>query len=1136
MRAIFQSVQRDNEIKNFFECFQNLEKNLEKENYLLHGVHSSDKVALVAGAFLQKPRSLVILSPTEKDVLFWQDDLKFFLPNDVPVYVLPEMDDFISNVTSKSVESMARRTDFLNRLLRNETGVFLAHATAAIFQENLPQDFAKKSLSLKIGQEFDLDTLRKNLVQLGYQLTIDIEHMGEFAMRGDIVDIYPLNELFPVRCEFFGDELQSIREFDLQTKRTNPQQNKISKMLILPLTYDSSNLKKTCSFLSYVPKDGVIVFDEPMKIRDEILKEAKENELAEDRLPKWSWAKLIEDSEPYKNFFVMNFLRQIPEVKTFEKIFAIETKTMTHYQKQFNLFAEDVRLWLKDKFSIVLCLQDDKKISSLEKFFFQEKISYVHEISLPEQLKESKLYICRGKNLSDGFEFTKAKLLLITEKNIFGTQKKSQREQRRFHYENEDGQKQIGSRKKIEHFTQIHVGDYVVHRAHGIGKYLGVTQLTVDNIQRDYLKVCYAGNDVLFVPTNQVQLLEKFIGSEGATPRLHRMGGADWQKAKAKVQHDVEELAKDLLKLYAKRKSAPGFAFEKDDALQQEFEDDFEFEETKDQLIALQEIKHDMEQPVPMERLLCGDVGFGKTEVAARAAFKAVMNQKQVAFLVPTTVLARQHFQTLRPRFEKFGVNIAELCRFETAAEQKEIIKKLSEGKIDVIIGTHSLLNERVKFKDLGLLVVDEEQRFGVKQKEKIKRLAAGVDVLTLSATPIPRTLNMSLIGARDMSLLETPPADRHPVQTYVLEENDEQIAQAIRRELARNGQIYFIYNRIESIELMASHLSLLVPEAKLRVAHGRMNEKMLEKVMMDFYEHEFDILLATSLVENGLDVANANTMIIYNADHFGLSQLYQMRGRVGRSSRMAFAYFIYQKRRVLNETAEKRLQTMTEFASLGAGFKIAMRDLEIRGAGDLLGAKQSGHMASVGFVTYCQLLEDAVKKLQNQTQEEPAQECSIDIALPAYLNDTYISDAMHKIEIYKKIASLQSMDELKDLLDELQDRFGEPTVPVMNLLAIAQIKLMAQKLKMKSIVQKKNQVEFTLYEKNEIDLEMIAKLKKIFGENLMLLPNENMMRVKFTSLPFFNSPEQETSKKFGVLKFIKQFLKILLKGKEIKS
>ena len=691
-----------------------------------------------------------------------------------------------------------------------------------------------------------------------------------------------------------------------------------------------------------------------------------------------------------------------------------------------------------------------------------------------------------------------ARLVVVTEKDIFGRHKRHTAVRKHSDYG-----------EKISHFRDIKPGDYVVHESHGIGKYLGVETLDVGGIHKDYLHIQYAGDDKLFVPTDQVGLLQKYIGSEGDVPRLHRMGGTEWVKAKARAKKSVEDIAQKLIEIYAKRKEAKGHAFPPDDVSQREFEDAFPYEETEDQLRAIAEIKADMEKEKPMDRLLCGDVGFGKTEVAIRAAYKAAMDGKQVAVLVPTTVLAQQHYQTFTTRFTGFAPVIDVICRFRTAKQQKETIEKVRLGQVDILIGTHAILNQnKVKWKDLGLLIVDEEQRFGVKQKDKIRKLAAGIDVLTLSATPIPRTLHMSLVGARDMSIIETPPAERFPVQTYVVENNDMILANAIKREMRRGGQVYFIYNRVDTIDRMRDHIESLVPEARIQTAHGQMPEELLEHVMMDFYEGDYDILLATSIVENGLDVANANTIIVYNADHFGLSQLYQMRGRVGRSHHMAFAYFVYQADKILTETAEKRLQAMKEFAELGVGFKIAMRDLEIRGAGNLLGAEQSGfmedllgaqqhgHIASVGFEMYCKLLEEAVERLQSgKAPEEAPPEPVIDLQTEAYIDGGFITDAMHKIEIYQRIAAIRSNEELRSLLDELIDRFGDPTKPVMHLLEVARIKNYARELGIRAIKELPLALDLYFLPEKRMPAKGMLALANLFGKRMRSLPEKNGLR-----------------------------------------
>ena len=659
--------------------------------------------------------------------------------------------------------------------------------------------------------------------------------------------------------------------------------------------------------------------------------------------------------------------------------------------------------------------------------------------------------------LTDGFELPNSHLVVVVEGNIYGQQKRKLRNKPK------KGQ-------EINYFTDLTPGDYVVHNMHGIGKYIGLKTIETEGIHRDYIEIAYAGTDKLFLPANNLDQLQKYIGNEGDVPRINKMGGRDWSKVVTKAKKSIDDLADKLVEIYAQREITEGFAFLPDQPWQQEFEDAFPYEETEDQLQATAEIKESMERPVPMDRLLAGDVGFGKTEVAMRAIFKAVMSGKQVAVLVPTTVLAQQHFQTFLNRFAPFGVKVDVLNRFRTTSEKKQILKGVEDGSIDVLIGTHSLLNKKVVFKDLGMLVVDEEQRFGVAQKEKWKEWASNIDVLTLSATPIPRTLHMSLVGVREMSVINTPPEERLPVQTYVVEYDMNLIADAIKRELARGGQVYFVYNRVASINHMGELLESALPGLRYAIAHGQMTGRQIEEIMTDFYEGHYDVLLSTSIIETGLDIPNANTIIIYDADRLGLSQLYQMRGRVGRSRRRAYAYFMYRPDKILSEAAEKRLKAIEEFTELGAGFKLAMRDLEIRGAGNLLGSQQHGNIASVGFGMYVSMLEEAIAKTQNKEVERDVSiDPAIDLEVDAFIDDAYIKDSARKISVYQRLLHIKSKEQLDDMTDELIDRFGTPTDPVDRLLRIAQIKEQARLLGIKSIVRRDKQLTIHWYDDSKM-------------------------------------------------------------------
>ena len=654
--------------------------------------------------------------------------------------------------------------------------------------------------------------------------------------------------------------------------------------------------------------------------------------------------------------------------------------------------------------------------------------------------------------------------LLLTENDIFGMQKK-----RRLHTKNSGAQ--------LQYFSEIKAGDYVVHSVHGIGRYIGVENVLVDGVHRDYLLLAYAGDDKLYVPVEQVGMLHKYVGNEGQAPRLSKMGGADWKRVQSKARAAITELAEELLRLYAQRKIVPGHAFAEDTEWQRDFEERFPYEETPDQLKAIAEIKADMEKPEPMDRLLCGDVGYGKTEVAIRAAFKAVMDGKQVAVMVPTTVLAQQHFMTFKERMQPFGVKVEMVSRFCTPREQKRILNDLENGQVDVLIGTHRLLQQDVLFPDLGLLVIDEEQRFGVAQKEKIKRWKTGVDVLTLSATPIPRTLHLALVNGRDMSVIESPPEERLPVETYVAEYNPGMIKEALEREMRRGGRIYYVHNRVLGLENIAADLRSLVPGINIRIAHGQMSEDMLEDAMIAFYEGSCDVLLSTSIIENGLDVPLANTIIIDGAENFGLSQLYQMRGRVGRSSRLAYAYFVYKRNRALSEVAEKRLQAIRDFTELGAGFKIAMRDLEIRGAGNLLGAQQHGHIAGVGFAAYCDMLERTIRKLKDGVEDGiPEPDPVLEISVDGYIPDDYIADPRYKLELYRRFAGLD-YGEKDDLLDEIIDRFGEPPEEVEVLWRVACLRALCRLLHIRGISVKPGELRITFAENAAIDPNALMQL-----------------------------------------------------------
>ena len=1075
MNILFPALAKELTLNNITKCF-----NQQLGQSYIYGLAGSQKHTIVAAAYQENPKTTIIITKAQENIEDWYSDLGALLPN-TNILELPALDVMSVTATAKSLELKARRMKVLGLLTRKEPAIILVSANAAMQKDMSKQDFENASIQLEINKIYDYDKILKQLVSLGYEHTDKIEQIGQFCARGGIIDVYPINSDTPIRIEFFDNEIESIREFDIDSQCSL---NNIAKCEILPLIQMDNNGVSSI-FLAYLHKNCNVILDEPLHLKEAVIGSVKENPEIKEFVYEWNY--ILAAAKKHNLMYISLMMQRIPDTEP-ESLISVAVKSTAPFQKQMHLLGEEIKNWLEQQNEILICLGDKEKIHYLQDVLEQQKI-FVSRADEPTELSKDRVTFIVG-SLLNGFEFPQSKLVVITEKDILGRQKKKLRPRQSGKNKNE----------KIAHFRDINIGDYVVHVNHGIGKYLGVETLKIGNVHRDYLHIKYSGTDKLFVPTDQVNLIQKYIGSEGEVPRLSKMNGTTWKKAKAKAKASVENIAKELINLYAQRKNGKGFAFAPDTPWQKEFEDAFPYEETTDQLKAISEIKADMEKADPMDRLLCGDVGFGKTEVAIRAAFKAVMNNKQVAVLVPTTVLVQQHYQTFSNRFNEFGPKIGIICRFNSPKEQKKVLEDLELGQIDILIGTHAILNEKkVKFKDLGLLIVDEEQRFGVKQKEKIKRISKNIDVLSLSATPIPRTLHMSLVGARDMSVIETPPQERFPVQTYVIENNDMIIKDAIKREIRRGGQVYFIYNRVESIENMYLHLTAMLPDVKIGIAHGQMGEEELERAMLNFYEGKYDILLATSIIENGLDVSNANTIIIYDADYFGLSQLYQMRGRVGRSKQMAFAYFIYQKDKILSETAEKRLQAIKEFAQLGSGFKIAMRDLEIRGAGDLLGSQQHGHISSVGFEMYCRLLEEAVETLQTGKPPKEIIEPTIELKEDAYLDGEYINDATNKIEVYQRIAAIRTNKHADQLEEELLDRFGPMTVPVMKLMKIARIKNYARDLGIKSIIEKPMFVEFCFGETPNINPENMISLKNYFGFLLKILPQQNLLQIKIT-------------------------------------
>lgn len=1011
----------------------------------IYGLGGSQKSFIYSQAMIhdiQRPTLIVTHDKAHKEM--WERDLQCLLPA-VKVLSYPIVDRALSQWTAKSLDTQAKRMEALGNLALSKPVIVLATVEEASQFVGAPSTVLDHMISLQVEQDIDQQHLLETLVRIGYERVDQVEYRGHFSVRGDIVDIFPIQSESPYRIEFFGDTIDTMRQFNVDTQRS---MGETEECMILPIHADSD--EEGYSILSYLD-EGLLILDEPKRLEEALGKVHKEDSMNEELYMLWKDWKASSKAYSTILFSMMQRSAGWGKVQTI----GMMGKSIASYERQIPMLMDDIKFNASLGRQIVLVLHNQQRREAIENALLENKIVYVHreqwEWTAPAVL------IVDGI-LSEGFELPHSNLTVITEGNIFGFQKKKIR-------------KKVEKGQEIKYFTDINVGDYVVHSIHGIGKYRGLKTIETEGIHRDYIEIDYAGTDRLFLPADHLDQLQKYIGNEGVTPKLHKMGGKEWIKTKTKAQKSIDDLADTLVELYAKRELIEGYAFLPDQPWQREFEDQFPYEETDDQLQAIHEIKESMELPRPMDRLLCGDVGFGKTEVAMRAMFKAVMSGKQVAMLVPTTVLSEQHYKTFLYRFSQFGIRVEVLNRFRSAKEKKDIIKAVQEGQVDILIGTHALLSKKIQFKNLGLLVVDEEQRFGVAQKEKWKQWATNIDILTLSATPIPRTLHMSLVGVREMSVIHTPPMERLPVQTYVVEFDMQVVTEAIRRELQRGGQVYFVYNKVQSITHMEEQLQRAMPDLRIAVAHGQMAGTMMEHVMQDFTEGQYDVLLCTSIIETGLDIPNANTIIIYDADHLGLSQLYQMRGRVGRSSQRAYAYFMYRPDKVLNESAEKRLKAIQEFTELGAGFKLAMRDMEIRGAGNLLGAQQHGNIAAVGFAMYAAMLEEAIAKAQKKDMpERPLPAPVVDVGIDAFIDSAYIHDEARKISVYQRLLQIDTKAGLDDFVDELIDRFGSPTKPVERLIKLAGIKERARALGMKSVIRKETNILFTWQDESKME------------------------------------------------------------------
>jgi len=1124
-------------VKTFLEPLENLSgfsdmlKSAKKERglYSVTGCIDAQKPHMMYACSGDRKNTIIVTFHEQKakelyeDYRFFDADVVYYPAKDVLFY----QSDIRGNVLT------AERIRALKMIHEKEHVTVITTFDALMNTQAPPEKIWESVLTFAPGDEIVLDEVMAQLVRMGYEKEYQVETMGQFALRGGILDIFPLTEENPVRIEMWGDEIDTIRTFDTESQKSieNVDEIKVYPACELVLSEEEkqqgiqkllAEAKKTSeklrkemkteeahrmlstaeekaeewgelliyagmdAYLSYFcegrkglldyfnPEDTFLLFDELTRCvergkQTELeFSESMKHRLEKGYILPGQMKELFMEKEiigKCQQFSSISFaaLDAKPNGLKQQGVFGIHVKSVNAYNNSFELLVKDLKNYKKNKYKVVLLSGSRTRAKRLAEDLLNEGLSSFYTENYDHELLEGQIMVCFGK-VRRGYEYPILQFAVITETDIFGGEKKKKKRHRT--YEGE----------KIQNFTDLNVGDYVVHENHGLGVYKGIEKIEVDKTLKDYIKIEYAGGSNLYILATQLEMIQKYAGKDAKKPKLNRLGGQEWTKTKTRVRGAVKEIAGDLVKLYALREEKNGFVYGPDTVWQREFEELFPFEETQDQELAIEDTKRDMESTKIMDRLICGDVGYGKTEVAIRAAFKAVQEGKQVAYLAPTTILAQQIYNTFAQRMKDFPVRVDLMCRFRTATEMKKTVEDLKKGQVDIVVGTHRILSKDVEFKDLGLLVVDEEQRFGVAHKEKIKQLKTNVDVLTLTATPIPRTLHMSLIGIRDMSVLEEPPMDRLPIQTYVLEYNEEMVREAIHRELARDGQVFYVYNKVKDIDEITTKIQALVPEANVAFAHGQMKERELEKIMYRFINGEIDVLVSTTIIETGLDISNVNTMIIHDADNMGLSQLYQLRGRVGRSNRTAYAFLMYRRNKMLKEVAEKRLAAMKEYSELGSGFKIAMRDLEIRGAGNLLGAEQSGHMEAVGYDLYCKMLNEAVKEAKGVVIEDKF-ETSIDINTNAYIPPTYVSNELQKLDIYKRIAGVETEEEAEEMLEELIDRFGEPPKSVQNLLTIARLKFYAHSLYIKEVSQKGDELKLLMYEKAKINPGMIPEV-----------------------------------------------------------
>jgi len=1101
----------------------------------------------------------VIVTYSELRAKELYEDYRFF---DKKVLLYPSKDLIFYSADIHSNLLVQTRISALKALLEEEE-VTIITTMGGCMDHLVPlSDWKKYIFRLDAASSVDVEKMKKQLVEMGYERVGQVEGSGQFAVRGGIIDIYPLTEENPVRIELWGDEVDSIRSFDVESQRSIENLDAITvypaaevivdkqraEAGILKMEKEVKKLRRqlrdenkteeahhlselleecrekleeygvgagldsyvdyfydrTVSFLDYfTDRDTLVVLDEPNRISQEgdaieqEFRESMMNRLEKGYVLPGQTGILYSSQEVTGRLNAMRCmgLCTLEAAKGSFRItdrYSIFVKSVNPYNNSFELLVKDLKRFKKEGYQVILLSGSRTRAKRLAEDLREYELNSFYTDDMERVVQPGEILAAYG-NARKGYEYPLIKFVVISESDIFGKEKKKKK-------------RKVYEGKKIQSFSELAVGDYVVHENHGLGVYKGIEKIEVDKVTKDYMKIEYAGGSNLYILATQLDVIQKYADSQAKKPKLNKLGSQEWNKTKTRVRSAVRDVARDLVRLYAVRQKSEGFQFSEDTVWQREFEEMFPYEETDDQVLAIESTKKDMESRKIMDRLVCGDVGYGKTEVAIRAAFKAAQDGKQVVFLVPTTILAQQHYNTFVQRMKDFPIRVDLMCRFRTAAEQKKTLQDLKKGLVDILIGTHRVLSKDVEFKDLGLLIVDEEQRFGVTHKERLKE---NVDVLTLTATPIPRTLHMSLVGIRDMSVLEEAPQERQPIQTYVMEYNEEMVREAISRELARGGQVYYVYNRVNTIVEMTNTVAKLVPEANVAFAHGQMKERELERIMYDFINGEIDVLVSTTIIETGLDISNVNTMIIHDADSLGLSQLYQLRGRVGRSNRTAYAFLMYRRNKMLKEIAEKRLHAIREFTDLGSGFKIAMRDLEIRGAGNLLGEEQHGHMEAVGYDLYCKMLNESVKELKGEAEPEEEYGTSIDLDIDAFISEKYIRSESQKLDIYKRVAGIESEEEYDDMMEELMDRFGEPPKSVQNLLAIANLKAMAHKAYITEISQKGDSIRFTMFERAKADPAKIEHLVEKYKNN-----NKNQLNFKVDTNPYFEYKKPRKSLK----------------------